>query len=132
MLLKVAHLAALAEDYFKAAEIYEKVAKDSVGNKLTKYSVRGYLLNAALCKLALGDVVDAKKSLDEYSLLSFEFSQSREFNFLSDIVDAVDNYDIDKFTKVVQEYNSISRLDPWHTKVLLKIKDSIKDEDDYS
>lgn len=130
MLLKVAHLSALVKDFSRAADIFEKVAKDSVNNKLTKYSTRGYLLNAGLCKLALGDVVDAKKSLDYYTTLSFEFNQSREMKFLNTLIESVDDCDLDKFNNTVQDYNSISQFDHWHTKLLLAIKDSIKDEED--
>lgn len=129
-MLKVAHLSALKQDYERSAEIFEKVAKDSVNNKLTKYSVRGYLLNAGLCKLAHGDIVDARKSLDYYTTLSFEFSQSREMKFLTTLIDCVDDCDLEKFNNTVQDYNSISPIDQWHTKLLLKIKESIKDEED--
>lgn len=41
-------------EYEKAIELYEKVAKGSLGSNLTKYSVKDYWLQAGLCALAMG------------------------------------------------------------------------------
>ena len=46
--LKVADLAALESDYYKAIEQYEKVAASSVSNNLMKWSVKDYFLKAGL------------------------------------------------------------------------------------
>lgn len=50
--LKVADLAGLKGDYYKATEFYEKVAKSSVNNHLMKWSVKDYFLKAGICHLA--------------------------------------------------------------------------------
>jgi alpha-soluble NSF attachment protein len=50
----VASLAAELEQYDRAVELYEQVASHSVDVSLLKYSVKDYLLNAGLCKLAIG------------------------------------------------------------------------------
>jgi alpha-soluble NSF attachment protein len=50
-LLKVAHYAALVEQYDRAIEVYERVATKSLDNQLTKWSVREYLLKAGICLL---------------------------------------------------------------------------------
>ena len=50
--LKVADLAALEGDYYKAIENYEKVARSSVSNNLMKWSVKDYFLKAGICLLA--------------------------------------------------------------------------------
>lgn len=50
--LKVADLAAIAGDYYKSIEHYEKVAKSSVANNLMKWSVKDYFLKAGICHLA--------------------------------------------------------------------------------
>lgn len=52
MYLKVADLAAEDNDYYKAIENYEKVAKSSINNNLMKWSVKEYLLKAGICHLA--------------------------------------------------------------------------------
>lgn len=50
--LKVADLAAIAGDYYKSIEHYEKVAKASVASNLMKWSVKDYFLKAGICHLA--------------------------------------------------------------------------------
>lgn len=52
LFLKVADLAAIEGDYYKAIENYEKVAKSSVSNNLMKWSVKDYFLKAGICHLA--------------------------------------------------------------------------------
>ena len=52
--LKVADLAALDGDYYKAIQNYEKVAKSSLNNNLMKWSVKEYYLKAGICHLASG------------------------------------------------------------------------------
>ena len=50
--LKVADIAALEADYYKAIGNYEKVAKSSLNNNLMKWSVKEYYLKAGICHLA--------------------------------------------------------------------------------
>jgi len=127
-LLKVAHSAALIENYTKAAEIFEKVAAESVNVDLLKFSVKEYLLKSGICQLCTGDVVACKRALDKYINLSAEFATTREYEFLSNLVTAIENYDSSAFATASQEYNSIVKLDPWKTKLLVKIKESISDD----
>jgi hypothetical protein len=52
--LKVADLAALEADYYRAIANYERVAKSAVNNNLMRYSVKNYFLKAGICHLASG------------------------------------------------------------------------------
>lgn len=54
LFLKVADLAALESDYYKAIQQYERVAKSSINNNLMKWSVKEYLLKAGICHLCTG------------------------------------------------------------------------------
>jgi len=128
-LLKVALFCAQLEKYDKAIELYEKIAKASLDNNLLKWSVKDYYLRAGLCHLAGGDLVSAKRSLDQYQDMDPTFSSQRECKFLTDIVAAAENYDVEAFTQAVVEYDSISKLDQWKTSILLRIKNSLKNED---
>lgn len=117
--------------YDMAVENFEKVGKAYASNQMTRFSTRGYLLNAGICKLALGDIVASKRALDDYGMWSHEFNQSREKDFLVSLTEAADEFDVEKFTTAFQNYDSISRLQPWQTTVLLKVKENImKEEDD--
>jgi len=128
-LLKVALFSAQLERYDKAIEIYEQVAAQSIDNNLLKWSVKDYFLRAGLCHLAKGDVVAAERAVERYMDMDATFSSQRECKFLQELVSACKNYDVEAFTNAVVEFDSISKLDSWKTSILLKIKNSIKEED---
>ncbi|CAM6084089.1 unnamed protein product [Calypogeia fissa] len=124
--LKVAEYAAELEEYAKAIEIYESVARQSLDSNLLKYSVKGYLLNAGLCHLCGSDSVAIGNALEKYNDLDPTFSNTREAKFLVDLAASVDEVDVGKFTDVVKEYDSMSRLDQWKTMLLLRAKNALK------
>jgi alpha-soluble NSF attachment protein len=131
---KVAQFAAQLEQYQKAIEIYEEIARHSLGNNLLKYGVKGHLLNAGICQLCRGDVVAITNALERYQELDPTFSGTREYRFLADIAAALDEEDITKFTDVVKEFDSMTPLDSWKTTLLLRVKEKLKakeqEEDD--
>lgn len=128
-LLKVAQFSAQLENYSKAIELYEKVAKASLDNNLLKWSCKDYFFRATLCYLALGDLQGAKNALEKYTDLDVTFSGQREYSFLQEIITANENYDVEAFTNAVVQFDSVSKLDPWKTSILLRVKNSIKNED---
>ena len=118
-----------------AIEVFEEVAKASVSNNLLRFSVKGYLLNAGLCRLCSQEPVGVKNALERYEDLDPSFSTSREHTLLADLSSAAEEGDQEKFTAVLAEYDSMSRLDPWKTKLLLRAKKKIakdveEEEDD--
>lgn len=130
---KVAQFAAQLEQYPKAIEIYEAIARHSINNALLKYGVKGFLLNAGICQLCKNDVVAVTNALERYQELDPTFSGTREFKLLADLADSMDEGDVVKFTNALQEYDSMTRLDPWKTTLLLRVKNAIKakeEEDD--
>ncbi|XP_009384250.2 alpha-soluble NSF attachment protein-like [Musa acuminata AAA Group] len=131
---KVAQFAAQLEQYPKAIEIYEAIARHSINNNLLKYGVKGILLNAGICQLCKGDVVAITNALERYQELDPTFSGTREYKLLADLADSMDEGDVVKFTDALQEYDSMTRLDPWKTMLLLRVKNAIKakeeEEDD--
>ncbi|CAL9098296.1 unnamed protein product [Musa textilis] len=130
---KVAQFAAQLEQYPKAIEIYEAIAHHSIKNTLLKYGVKGILLNAGICQLCKNDVVAVTNALDRYQELDPTFSGTREYKLLADLADSMDEGDVVKFTSALQEYDSMTRLDPWKTTLLLRVKNAIKakeEEDD--
>ncbi|XP_008788874.2 alpha-soluble NSF attachment protein-like [Phoenix dactylifera] len=131
---KVAQFAAQLEQYPKAIEIFEAIARHSMNNNLLKYSVKGILLNAGICQLCRGDVVAITNSLERYQELDPTFSGTREYKLLADLSASMDEEDVGKFTDVIKEYDSMTRLDPWKTTLLLRAKSALKakeeEEDD--
>ncbi|KAL5720877.1 hypothetical protein ACHQM5_013506 [Ranunculus cassubicifolius] len=124
--LKVAQLSAELNDYKTAVDIYEDIGRQSLNNNLLKYSVKGYLLNAGLCQLCRGDVVAINNSLEKYQDLDPTFSGTREYKFLADLAGAIDEEDVKKFTDIVTEFDSMTRLDAWKTSLLLRVKEALK------
>ncbi|KAI3961909.1 hypothetical protein MKW98_022114 [Papaver atlanticum] len=128
--LKVAEFAAQQEQYPKAIEIYEEIARQSLNNNLLKYSVKGYLLNAGLCQLCKDDVVAITNALGKYQDLDPTFTGTRECKLLTDLAAAMDEEDIGKFTDAVKEFDSMTRLDAWKTTMLLRAKEALKAKED--
>ncbi|XP_008809944.2 alpha-soluble NSF attachment protein-like [Phoenix dactylifera] len=131
---KIAQFAAQLEQYPKATEIFEAIAQKSVNNNLLKYSVKGILLNAGICQLCRGDVVAITNSLERYQELDPTFSGTREYKLLADLAASMEEEDVGKFTDVIKEYDSMTRLDSWKTTLLLRAKNALKakeeEEDD--
>jgi len=128
-LLKVAQYAAQLEKYDQAIEVYEEVARKSLDNNLTKWSVKDYFFKAILCYLCSTDVVSARRQIEKYQEMDYSFGSQRECKFLLEIIAAYENYDVEAFTQAVVDYDTVSKLDPWKTTILLRIKNLIKKED---
>ncbi|KAF9975059.1 hypothetical protein BGZ73_001419 [Actinomortierella ambigua] len=127
-LLKVATFAAQLGAYDKAIEKFEQVANASLDNQLTKWSLKEYFLKAGLCHIATGDHVNAHNAVGRYCEMDVTFSSTRECQFLQAILDAVDSTDVELFTTKVIEFDNLTKLDNWKTKILLEIKKSIGQE----
>jgi len=125
-LLKVAEFSGTLDKFDKAIEIYEKVASSCIDNPLLKFSCKGYFLQAGLCHLAR-DIVKARSAINRYQELDYSFSSQRECKFLNALLQAFEQNDVEGFTNVVYEYDSVTKFTPWQTKILLKVKAAIKE-----
>jgi alpha-soluble NSF attachment protein len=120
--LKVAMLSALVEDYPTSVQLFQEVALSSLDSNLLKYSVKGYLLQAGLVQLCHGDSVQVANAIDKYLDMDATFEDTREHKLLVDLSTAMESGDVDQFTSLVQEFDSMSRLDQWKTTMLLRAK----------
>ncbi len=125
--LKVADIAAIESDYYKAIEQYEKVATASVGNNLMRYSVKDYFLKAGICHLATNDIVATNRALEKYRDMDPTFPSTREHQLLTDLARALEGADQDAFTDHLFQYDQMSKLDKWKTTILLRIKEGIQE-----
>ena len=131
--LKVADLAALEADYYKAIEHFEKVSASSVSNNLMKWSVKDYFLKSGLCHLATGDMVSTTRALEKYRDMDPTFQSTREYQLLVDLCEAVEAGDQEVFADKLYQYDQMSKLDKWKTTILLKIKNAIEEKgEDFS
>lgn len=131
--LKVADLAALDGDYYKAIEHFEKVATSSVSNNLMKWSVKDYFLKSGMCLLAVGDMVAVNRAFEKYRDMDHTFASTREHQLLVDLAEAVDAGDQEAFADKLFQYDQMSKLDKWKTTILLRVKNAIDEKgEDFS
>ncbi|KAK6844577.1 hypothetical protein PG995_014687 [Apiospora arundinis] len=112
--LKVADIAALDADYYKAIEQYEK----------------DYFLKAGICHLATGDTVAAGRALEKYRDMDPTFPSNREHQLLVDLLAAIEAGNQEDFTDKLFQYDRMSKLDKWKTTLLVRVKDAIVEVDE--
>lgn len=125
-LLKVAHYQAKAENYSDAIAVFEDVGKAYLENDLMKFNAKGAFLNAGLCHLASGDPIAAERAIQRYQELDYTFDNSRECKLLQNIHKAFTAFNAEEFTETIASYDAVSKLDPWKTTILLRIKTAIQ------
>lgn len=129
---KVAELCSAGLDppeLLKAYKLYDELGKNSLESNLLKFHAKGFFLQAILCQLANSDAVGAEQSLSTYEGIDYTFSESREGKLASQLVESVNGMDVEGFSTACFDYDRISKLDPWKTSMLVKIKRSIDDGD---
>jgi len=122
-------LSAQMGKFGQAAKTYDELASSCLSSKLRAFNFRDFAFRAALCQLANGDVVSTKRAVERYQGQEAGFSQTREYKLLIEICTAVEGFDPDGFTAAVQEFDSVNKLDNWKSTILLKIRDSIKQDE---
>jgi len=129
--LKVAELAAEEEDYKRAIQIYEKVSASSAESSLGRWSVRDYLFKAILCHFVQGaksgDIKGATATLKKYKTDYPMFEDSREAKLVENCLATFEDLDVEKFTGYVRDFDRMTKLDNWTAKILLEIKNAMKE-----
>jgi len=111
----------------EAAEVFEAAGKDALTAKLTSFSAKNHFFAALLVLLALGDPVQVNNKINLFKEYDFSFGGSRECDFISKLIAAVEAYDIEVFESVCADFDRITPLDPWKIKLLLQAKQPIID-----
>ena len=137
---KVALHSATLGNYDVAGRTLEELGTKCMENTLLVFNAKKHFLRAGICFLARGDTIAASQAYLKYSQIDYTFADSREGKLLKDLIDACDASDSDIFSQKLFAYDSISKLNPWETSILLRVKNMIgggsssggkgKDEDD--
>mmetsp|Transcript_4710 Transcript_4710/g.12000 ORF Transcript_4710/g.12000 Transcript_4710/m.12000 type:complete len:314 (-) Transcript_4710:150-1091(-) len=130
---KIAELCSAAldpPDYIRASQIYDDLGRRCLGSNLLKFNAKGYFLQAVLCHLATGDEVGADQAFAKYENLDYTFGDSREGKFAMALIEAVKGYDVEGFSTACFEFDRISKLNPWQTSILVKVKRTIDEGGD--
>jgi alpha-soluble NSF attachment protein len=128
---KVAELCSAAldpPDLIRASQIYDELGRTCLDSSLLKYNAKGYFLQSIFCHLAGSDAIAAQQALERYEGIDYTFSESREGKLCRQLVGCVEGYDSEGFATACYEYDRISKLDPWKTSMLVKVKRSIADD----
>jgi alpha-soluble NSF attachment protein len=131
-LAKVAELCSAGLDppeLIRAAQLYDQLGRQCLETNLLKFNAKGYFLQSVLCHLANGDSIGASQAITRYENLDYTFSEAREGNFAAKLIESVENFDPEGFATVCFEFDRISKLDPWKTSMLVKVKRSIDGQD---
>lgn len=121
-LVKLAELYARQGKFAEAAKIFEKEGEKALANHLLQFGARDHFLKAGILYLATGDAVTATIACDRYHQMDPRLEGTRESQLLKGLTTAFVENDLDGFMQAVSEYDSISRLDPWKTELLVEAK----------
>uniref|UniRef100_H3CZF6 N-ethylmaleimide-sensitive factor attachment protein, beta b n=1 Tax=Tetraodon nigroviridis TaxID=99883 RepID=H3CZF6_TETNG len=118
-----------AKHHISIAEIYESEMVD-----IEKVTYNPNLHTYSLCYSVLGlgkrGASDSPQiAIEKYEEMFPAFSDSRECKLLKKLLEAHEEQNSDAFTEAVKEFDSISRLDQWHTTLLLRIKKTIQGDE---
>jgi alpha-soluble NSF attachment protein len=130
-LQKVAELSSGAlnpPELLRAAEIYENLGRQCLESNLLKYNAKSHFLNGVMCHLANHDSIGASQALSRFDNLDYTFGESREGKFAQQLVETVEGFDPEGFATACFEYDRISKLDPWKTSMLVRVKRGIEEE----
>jgi alpha-soluble NSF attachment protein len=122
ILLKCTHLLIDSGKHEEAGKNFEILAEYYMTTPLATYKYVEHVFNTCLCKLYLGDIVDTKKLLQKYYDKQRLFGISKEYIFLSTIIDVCANNDITKFTDLVTNYDLNMKLKEWQLKLFDEIE----------
>lgn len=129
-LLRVADLYTENEEYKKAAELYEKISKNSLDSTTGIWTIKDHLNKALLCHfvslLKSNSINLLEQKMEEYKDLCPRLEDSHEYKLIHNVLQTYLNDDIDQFNDTVFKYNEIYKLDDFKTKMLYNIKVSLQ------
>mmetsp|Transcript_71385 Transcript_71385/g.149173 ORF Transcript_71385/g.149173 Transcript_71385/m.149173 type:complete len:293 (-) Transcript_71385:389-1267(-) len=123
--LKYAEFAAKDGDFEEAIRIFESEGEKALSNTVMQFNAKEHFFKAGILHLAQGDPVSVNLAVEKYGSLDPRFSSSREGELLAALAQAFETQDVDMFVEKLHDYDSISKLDPWKTEFLLKVKTSM-------
>lgn len=117
-------------EYVKAAGYYERIADYHDEHTALKFGVHNFHAKVVLCYLANDDLVTAKKKFEAFCDRNPGFEKSTNGRLCNSILPCIEAYDVNAFVDAVQDYNATKPVDRFETRLLLKIKNLIKDPEE--
>lgn len=123
--LKFAEFAAKDGDLEGAIKIFEDEAQKALQSSSLCFIAKEHFFKAGILHLAMGDPVNINLAVEKYSSLDPRFGSSREGELLFSLAQAFEAKDLDLFRDKLGDYDSITKLNPWHTEFLVKVSELI-------
>lgn len=127
---KIALLLAELNDFIGASDIYKKMGTECMSSNLGKYQAKNHFFAYLLCRLAIGDSVAVSNGSEECCNIDPSFNNSRECNFVNQLVQAMSDSDVPAFAQACADWDRISPLDSWKTSLLVKARGTIMVEEE--
>lgn len=122
---KIAVCLAKTKQYFKASQMFESLAVDSLHSR-SQYQTVGYFFQAGIC-LLVADSVGAEIALEKWFNQSNEFASSTNYACLSGLIKTVIEQDEEGFNTALLKYGYIIK-EGWMISALKEVKNSFKRE----
>merc|ERR1719277_576413 len=125
-ILKVAEYSAEDGDLQEAIRVFESEAEKALGNNLLQYGAKDHFFRAGILHLCGGDSVTVNLAIEKYRSLDPRFAGSREGDLLAALAEAFESQDVETFVDKLGEYDAVTKLDPWKTEFLVKVKEHMQ------
>lgn len=131
---KMADAKARSGDFAGARDIYEQLAREALDDRVARGNARKLFFFALLAQLAMmtpdsmmEDVGALQETFEEYQELDTQFNQhTREHMFISAVIAAIQEEDVEAFDDAATEYDSICPLDAITQKMVAKGKQALR------
>jgi len=96
-----------------------------------RFAVQDYLYKALLCRFVIdakkGETRDVMASISRYTEIYPQFANHRECKLIQALMKAFNDDDPKKFTDILFNFDKVTKLDDWSTKMLVQVKRVLKD-----
>jgi alpha-soluble NSF attachment protein len=120
--LRFAEILAEVEKYDDAINVYERLIQEGMENHILRFSVHEYCYMALLCIACKNDIVGVEKKIVEYCQIDPAFENDTRHKFITEILAAWNENDVDKFTQTTFEFDNLHKLERICVVLLLRIK----------
>mmetsp|Transcript_174895 Transcript_174895/g.560789 ORF Transcript_174895/g.560789 Transcript_174895/m.560789 type:complete len:295 (-) Transcript_174895:34-918(-) len=127
--LKVAEYSARDGELQEAIKLFEVEGEKALKTTMLQYGAKEHFLRAGLVHLLVGDAVTVNLAVERYDTLDPRFGGSREGELLAGLAQTYEAGDAEAFVERLSLYDTVTKLDPWKTEILLKVKHSLQPPD---
>jgi hypothetical protein len=116
--------------YTRAAEIYESIGKLKAESSTLKFGSAKLFLKSICCYILSDDDVNAQRKFDEIELSYPIIHSDRDFKLSRNIMESYQERDVETYTRVMYEYDEISKINDFHVNLFNLIKKKITKEEE--